>query len=52
VQFLTFDPSGILFTLTAVTFTLLGCFGIAWVMDKLNVTMFILGKKRALIYKT
>ncbi|EPT32810.1 hypothetical protein HMPREF9012_1991 [Bacteroidetes bacterium oral taxon 272 str. F0290] len=32
----------------AVTSTLSGCLAIAWLMDKLHVTRFLLGKKHAL----
>lgn len=48
VPIFSFDPSGILFTVVAVTFTLFGSFGIAWIMDKLNITKFFLGKEKAL----
>ena len=48
IPLFSFEPYGILFMCVAVTFTLLGCFTIAWLMDKLHVTRFLLGKKHAL----
>lgn len=43
-----FDATGILFACTAVVFAIGGSFGIAWIMDRLNLTRFFLGKKNVL----
>lgn len=46
-----FDPTGMLFLATAVVFTLCGCIGIAWTMDKLQLSKFFFGKKAILCIK-
>lgn len=39
-----FDPSGALFTVVAVLFTISGCLGIAWIMDRLHISKYCFGK--------
>jgi fucose 4-O-acetylase-like acetyltransferase len=46
-----FDPTGVLFLVSAVTFTLCGCMGIAWTMDKLQLSRFFFGKRTILCFK-
>lgn len=43
-----FDPTGMLFLVTATFFTLNGCIAMAWTMDKLHVSRFFFGKKNIL----
>lgn len=43
-----FDPTGMLFLVTATVFTLNGCMAMAWAMDKLRVSRFFFGKKTIL----
>ncbi|NVK92706.1 acyltransferase [Bacteroides sp. L10-4] len=43
-----FDPTGMLFLVTATFFTLNGCIAMAWTMDKLHVSRFFFGKKTIL----
>lgn len=43
-----FDPTGMLFMITAVVFTLSGCMGMAWAMDRLNISRFFFGKRAVL----
>ena len=38
-----FDPTGMLFLVTATAFTLSGCMGMAWAMDKMHVSRFFFG---------
>lgn len=46
LPFLGFDPSGMLFLVLALLFTLTGSFLIAYTMDKLNISRFFFGKDR------
>lgn len=39
-----FDPTGMLFLVTATAFTLSGCMGMAWAMDKMHVSRFFFGR--------
>ena len=43
-----FDPTGMLFLVTATAFTLSGCMGMAWAMDKMHVSRFFFGKRTIL----
>lgn len=43
-----FDPTGMLFLVTATAFTLCGCMGMAWAMDRLHVSRFFFGKEAIL----
>ena len=43
-----FDPTGMLFLVTATAFTLSGCMGMAWAMDKMHVSRFFFGKRTTL----
>ena len=43
-----FDPTGILFLVTATVFTLSGCMSMAWAMDKMHVSKFFFGKRSIL----
>ena len=43
-----FDPTGMLFLVTATAFTLCGCMGMAWAMDRLHVSRFFFGKETIL----
>ena len=43
-----FDPTGMLFLVTATAFTLSGCMGMAWAMDKIHVSRFFFGKRTIL----
>ena len=43
-----FDPTGMLFLVTATAFTLSGCMGMAWAMDKIHVSRFFFGKSTIL----
>lgn len=44
----TFEPSGILFLITAVLFTITGSIATAWIMDKMYLSTFFFGKERVL----
>ncbi len=44
-----FDSSGIYFMITAVLFTITGCFVIAWTMDKIHLSPWFCGKKNLLL---
>lgn len=43
-----FDPTGMLFLVAATVFTLSGCMGMAWAMDKMHVSRFFFGKRTIL----
>lgn len=51
VPYFAFEPSGILYLLVSVVFVVGGCLGIAWIMDKLNLSRFFIGKKQMLKYE-
>lgn len=44
LPYLRFDSTGVVFICFATTFTILGCFAIAWIMDWLNISKYIFGK--------
>lgn len=43
-----FDPTGMLFLVTATVFTLAGSLGVAWTMDKMHASRFFFGKRSIL----
>jgi fucose 4-O-acetylase-like acetyltransferase len=48
LPYLSFDKTGMLFLLLALTFTLLGCFLIGYIMDKSRLSRYFYGKERIL----
>lgn len=44
----TFDPSGLCFTVVSVVFVIGGCFGLTYILDKMHLSPYFLGKQRAL----
>ena len=48
VQVFSFDSSGMLFLFVSLAITVLGCFGIAWVMDRLHLSRLFFGTDCAL----
>lgn len=48
LPFLTFEPSGMLFLIIAVSFTIIGSLSIAWIMDKLHLSKVFFGEKAIL----
>lgn len=48
VRVLAFDPSGLLFMFVALSFTLLGCWLIAWCMDRTGISRFFWGRRQML----
>ena len=43
-----FDATGICFTIVSVIFVISGCFGVTYVLDRLHISPYFLGKKRML----
>lgn len=43
-----FDATGICFTIVSVIFVICGCFGVTYVLDRLHISPYFLGKKRML----
>lgn len=43
-----FDATGICFTIVSVIFVICGCFGMTYVLDRLHISPYFLGKKRML----
>lgn len=48
VPFFAFDPTGLLFMITAVIFVLTGCFIIAYIIDLFHLSKFCFGKNKIL----
>ena len=48
LPFFSFDPTGILFTVTAVIFVISGCLGIAGLIDYMHLTRYCFGKNKIL----
>jgi fucose 4-O-acetylase-like acetyltransferase len=46
IPYLQFDHTGLLFMCLATAFTLAGCFAVAWVMDKLKLSKYFVGKTK------
>lgn len=44
LPYLLFEPTGILFLIISITFTVSGCIAIAWTMDRLNLSQFFFRK--------
>ena len=44
-----FDSTGMVFLFVALSITVVGCFSITWVMDKMGISRFFFGKDRALL---
>lgn len=44
-----FDSTGMIFMAVSVAFTISGCIGITWLMDKLHLSVFFFGKKTILL---
>ena len=45
-SYLLFEPSGMLFMLVALLFTIVGSFTVAYILQKLHVTRYVFGKSR------
>ena len=45
-SYLLFEPSGMLFMLVALLFTVVGSFTVAYILQKLQVAQYIFGKSR------
>lgn len=52
IPLFSFDPSGMSFMCVAVTLVIGGCFAIAWLMDKMNLSYYFCGKTNLLIKAT
>lgn len=48
VPYFDFDSSGMAFLFASLFITVIGCFAITWVMDKMNLSRFFFGEDRAL----
>ncbi len=48
LSYLTFDPTGLLYAGIATSFTIFGCFFLAWCMDVFGISRFFFGKKTIL----
>lgn len=44
-----FDPSGLLFLITATSVTLFGCLGITWMMDRMRISRYFWGRAKMLV---
>ena len=49
IPYFAFDPSGMAFLVVSLLITVLGSFGITWMMDRLGLSRFFFGKDRALL---
>lgn len=49
VGVLSFDASGMTFMFMALLITVLGCFGITWLMDKIGLSRFFFGREKVLL---
>ena len=45
-SYLLFEPSGMLFMLVALLFTVVGSFTVAYILQKLHVARYVFGKSR------
>lgn len=48
IPYFAFDPSGMAFMFAALFITVLGCFSITWLMDKIGMSPYFFGKDQAL----
>lgn len=48
LPYLSFEPTGMLFLITAVIFTVSGCIIMAWIMDKLHLSRYLFEKNHVL----
>ena len=44
LPYLLFEPTGMLFLITAIIFTVSGCITMAWIIDKLHLSRYLFGK--------